>query len=749
MKLLIVESPGKVKKIQSFLGNDWKVMASVGHVRDLPQKDIGVYAPDFIPKYQATERGKEVLAKLAAEVKKADEVYLATDPDREGEAIAWHLADALILKNPKRVTYTEITESAVKAALSKARPLDMNLVKAQEARRVLDRLVGYNVSPELSNAVGGQLSAGRVQTPALCLVVEREEAINGFKMTTHYGVELTFESIDNVTDGWRAQWSPKGWLEDGQEYFLDQATAEKIAALRTFNIVGYQESESKQAPPAPFTTSTLQQAASVALKMSPKRTMEVAQKVYEGGFVTYMRTDSPNLSDEAIAAIRGLAAQNDWPVPPKPRTWKSKDGAQEAHEAIRPTHFEVEDAGDNDDEKALYRLIRIRALASQLEDALYAVTAVTLETDLEGKQAVFEAKGRRLIKPGWRTILLNDQTEESDEESDAANPVPKLREGSQAVAMAGKLLTKKTRPPARFTEASLVKKLEEMGIGRPSTYAAILDNIVSRKYVEIKNRQLWASNLGVAIIKVLKGHFGFVDYTFTKNLEEKLDDIAEGKEAYLRLVNATFEILEKELNTFSLATGYACPDCGRPLRHMVKPDKYNFWSCSGYQLGECSASFKDNNGKPGERQEKKEQIPLSEFNCQVCGKPLRHIIKGGDGGYDFWSCSGYPDCKTSYKDDGGKPGDKQEKKPCLAVTINAQSAKNRFTAAKESAIRPAKNMIFSAAQIAPVIQLTQPKTKNLIFRLKRKAINNVCKYKYSLNHLYRNTWFASALHWCG
>ncbi|MDR2945264.1 MAG: DNA topoisomerase I, partial [Candidatus Adiutrix sp.] len=291
MNLLIVESPGKVKKIQGFLGGDFKVMASVGHVRDLPQKEIGVAAPDFTPQYAPTERGKEVLAKLTAAVKEAETVYLATDPDREGEAIAWHLAEALKLKDPLRVTYTEITEAAVKKALEHPRKIDLNLVKAQEGRRVLDRLVGYMVSPAISNAVGNQLSAGRAQSPALRLVVEREAAVRDFKVTAHFGVELTFESVDNVSGVWTAQLNPKNWLEDGQEFFQDKDGAEEIAALRRLTVTAYQESEAKQAPPAPFTTSSLQQAASNALKFNPQRTMELAQLLYQSGHITYMRTD--------------------------------------------------------------------------------------------------------------------------------------------------------------------------------------------------------------------------------------------------------------------------------------------------------------------------------------------------------------------------------------------------------------------------------------------------------------------------
>jgi DNA topoisomerase-1 len=600
MNLLIVESPGKIKKIQGFLGRDWKVMASFGHVRDLPKNENEVSPPDFKPHYVPTDKGKKTLAELAKAVKSAEAVYLATDPDREGEAIAWHLADALKLPDAKRVSFNEITETAVKAALAKPRPIDRKLVAAQEGRRVLDRLVGYLVSPEISSAAGDRLSAGRVQSPALRLVVEREAAIRNFKSTTHFGVELTLESLDNVSDGWRAQWNPKNWLEDGREFFQDQATADRIAQLRDLTVTSYQESEAKGAPPAPFTTSSLQQAASNALKFSPKRTMELAQRLYENSAITYMRTDSSNLSEEAIADIRSLAAQNDWPVPPAPRTWKSKAGAQEAHEAIRPTKLAVECAGANDDEQALYRLIRLRALASQLEDVRFAVTAAVMESELDGKKVVFEAKGRRLVSPGWRVILDGDQTVEEGE-AEPNNPIPKLREGGRAVVMNGQVLSKKTRPPARFTEAGLIKKLEDMGIGRPSTFASILDNIKKRGYVKLEKGQLMPTQVGEELIAALAGKFSFLEYQFTKELEAQLDDIAQGGADYKAVVRCAHETLQNELAAFAKAAGHICPECGKPLRRLAKSASgankgYDFWGCTGYPA--CKASFLNKDGKP-------------------------------------------------------------------------------------------------------------------------------------------------------
>lgn len=588
MKLLIVESPGKVKKVQSILGSDWKVAASVGHVRDLPERELGVSLPDFKADYAPTDRGKDVLKRLAALVKTADAVYLATDPDREGEAIAWHLQEALKLKKPLRVTFGSITKSAIEPAINKPRTLDMALVSAQEARRVLDRLCGHLISGPLSKAASERLSAGRVQSPALRLVVERERAIRDFVSTTHYGVEL-------LVDDWKAVWMTKPWLPDGVEYMTDKALAEKAAGLRSLTVAACLETESRSAPPAPFTTSTLQQAASNALKFSPKHTMALAQKLYEAGHCTYMRTDSPNLSDEAVQEIRAYAKAKNLPLADKPRVWKSKDGAQEAHEAIRCTHIEMEEAGETDDEKALYRLIRIRALASQLADAVFAVRTVRLSAPMDGpisgKAAEFEARGRTLLAPGWKTVLFDDDTADEGG-SEPANPVPSLAVGDSITALDGKLQTKKTKPPSRYTEAALVKELENRGIGRPATFAAIVETIMRREYVRTEKRQIIPTPLGEKATALLAGAFSFADYDFTKEMENSLDAIAGGKAHYKDVLATAHERLQGELSVFVKAfgltarpapekTGFLCKKCGKPLVRRQSA-RGPFFGCSGY-----------------------------------------------------------------------------------------------------------------------------------------------------------------------
>jgi len=670
LKLLIVESPGKIKKISSFLGADWKIAASVGHIRDLPEKEIGVIPPLYQPRYKLTERGQFVLQGLSKLVKSAEAVCLATDPDREGEAIAWHLKETLKLKDPFRVSYTEITEGAVKMAIKKAlenqTAIDMDLVYAQEGRRVLDRLVGYKVSPVLSRLSGRILSAGRVQSPALRLVVEKEKEISNFISTAYFGVELVFGSQANVSQRWTAKWNSENFLSDAQEYFTDKKIATKIASLRAFLVKKYEESQSNESPPAPFTTSTLQQAASNILKFNPKKTMATAQKLYESGHITYMRTDSPNLSQEAINNIRDLAIINHWPLPIKARLWKSKDGAQEAHEAIRPTHFELENAGANKDEKALYSLIRIRALASQLDEAIFTVVKVILVSQLQGKEVIFEARSRQISSAGWRTILSEDQTDEADKESEPYNKIPRLREGDEITAISGEVKSKKTSPPPRFTQAGLIKELEKKGIGRPSTYASIIDNIMGRHYVfENKKKRLEPSDIGFLIVEKLTNHFSFIDYDFTKNLETLLDDIAHGKRNYLPVITEADGKLDQEISTFLISQTVVCPICGKTLKHFQSSPEakkvYDYWRCSNET---CNTFFDNDNGKLGAVREKKASIVLSEFKCAECGKPLRRMVKEGQ--YNFWGCSGYPVCKTSYADDNGKPGLKKELKEAPA-----------------------------------------------------------------------------------
>ncbi|MFG1250033.1 type I DNA topoisomerase [Xanthobacter flavus] len=552
MRLLIVESPNKTKKIQQFLGDGWTVAASFGHIRDLPVDAVGVSAPDYRPSYIVPPKSKDHVQRLRQLAERATEVFLATDPDREGEAISWHIQQALKLKAPKRVTFTEITEKAVTAAVRAPRTIDDDLVRAQEARRVLDRLVGYEVSPILTRAVGTGASAGRVQSPAVRLVVDREEQIENFRETKHFGARVVFDG-----GAWNAEWDTKPYLKPGEEYLLDKGRAALAAGCRDFNVISSEKKPVQRQPPAPFTTSTLLQAASAKLGFKPEYTQGLAQKLFEGGHITYHRTDSQNLSDEAIAEIRALAAEREWPLPASPRRWGSREGAQEAHEAIRPTHWENEAAGDDADQKRLYALIWQRAAACQLAPAEYFATTNVLEANNGPDTYRFTARGRVLKAPGFLVLTLKEGDEE-EEDGDkggegSGGAVPILQPGTRKTADSGEVLAKATKPPARYTQATLIKELEKEGIGRPSTYASILATIITkRQYVAEQKKYLVPTPLGRMVVSALKGKFSFVELAFTRDAEEQLDQIAQGKAQYQPVIAGMHARLHQEMG----AMGY-------------------------------------------------------------------------------------------------------------------------------------------------------------------------------------------------
>ena len=648
MNLLIVESPGKINKLKEILGSGWNIKASYGHIRDLPSNELGI-TDNFEPNYIVIPGKEKVVKELQEAVKQADTIYLATDPDREGEAIAWHLKELLNLSNYKRVTYTSITKQAVLDSINNARTINMALVKAQEARRVLDRFVGFSTTPSLRNALSEQVSAGRVQSPAVRLVVEKERAIRSFRVTQHYGVEALFDEVDNVQDGWKATWKTDNFLEPGQEYILDKTVAENIAKIRSLEVLEYEESENKKAPPAPFTTSTLQQAASQKLKLTPKNTMAIAQRLYEAGLITYMRTDSPNFSDEAYAEIQSYALEHNLPVADERKVWKSKEGSQEAHEAIRPTDITVEDLEANEEEQQLYKLIRERALACVLKDAVYFRKQAKLKGLIEEKEVLFEAKGSLLTDKGWQ-VIYND-----DEEIEESNPIPQLKIGSTIIIQTTNVTTKQTKAPSRYTQATLIRELEKKGIGRPATYASILSNILDKDYIrEDDKNKLSATALGEKLLDALYDNFSFIDLDFTKDMEQELDDIAENKSTYQDLVSKTYKILTEEIDAYQAKTAIPCPKCNKPLKHLKgtsdntgKP--YDFFVCES-----CNTSFNNSNGKPIERTQN-----ITEFTCVKCGANLVHLQGKNKENkpYDFFTCSN-KECDATYNNIDGKPVEK-------------------------------------------------------------------------------------------
>lgn len=697
MRLVIVESPNKVAKIAAALGDGYRVEASYGHVRDLPERELGITPPSFALHYTPNEKSRRTLAKLKDAAKTADKVVLATDPDREGEAISWHLLDALGLKHDQveRVTFNAIEPKAIRAAFASPRKIDMQLVHAQEARRAVDRLVGYMVSPVLSEAKGTPVSAGRVQSPAVRLVVEREAQIKAFKVTKHFGVVASFGA-------WAASWDTKPHLAESEDYVLDRGLAERAAQCRDFTVTASASKEAAEPPPPPFSTSTMLQAASVALGFNPDKTMRLAQSLFEAGLISYHRTDSLNLSADVAEQVRQYAQGQGWKLPDAARTFKEKDASQQGHESVRPTHLEDREAGDSADEKALYALIWNRAVASQLADTRVRINTLELQASAGGETFVFRARGREVLFPGWRALTAGDAAEEGEDADDDAGggTVPNLAEGAQATASGCEVKAKETKPPARYTQASLVKRLEALGIGRPSTYAAVLKRIMDQGYVAEEKRKLFATPQGVElVVSLVKARFQFVEFRYTQDMEKRLDAIAEGKDDYRAVVSATYDVLNDEIvrvkESGAIAPSHACPKCGRALRRFrnkdsgaffwacagardrlcdvymdddkgvpvprqvhacpecgkpmrrLKGDKGPFWGCSGYADG-CKVTLPDAKGKPGKRPQ------VSEFTCPECGKNLIRRTKGGKKGYDFYGCTGYPACEQSFQ--AGKDG---------------------------------------------------------------------------------------------
>lgn len=454
MKLLIIEAPGKLKKLQPMMkklrpGEDWQVVASGGHIRDLPAKGqddsmitTGV-RKNYTPVYEILDKSAKAVRTMKAAAKQADEIYLATDPDREGESISWHIQQVLAVKSYKRITFNEITLKRVEEALANPRQIDLNRVASQECRRVLDRLVGYLVTQELRRLMGKPTSAGRVQSPAVFLVVLREREIRNFQVINHFGVRLFFADVSRGTT-WYAEWQPvPDFTSKEFPYVQDSNLAQHVAGTRNVVVESCEDRKAERHPPAPFISSTLQQAASNALKWDPDKTMQVAQRLYEQGVITYHRTDNPNVPDEAMDDIRTVAKALGMTAVDERRTFKSAEGAQEGHPAITPTYWADAKAGENDDELALYKLIWVRALASQLEAAIFSVRTVTLLAVGPGGKALrFEAKGETLFHPGWRKLLKGDDTDD-EEDTKTNNPVPALSPKQILSVHSGELLKKK------------------------------------------------------------------------------------------------------------------------------------------------------------------------------------------------------------------------------------------------------------------------------------------------------------------
>ena len=643
--LVIVESPAKAKTIQKYLGTGYEVIASMGHVRDLPKSKLGVDVENgFTPQYLDMKGKEDVIKDLKKKAKKSDCVYLATDPDREGEAISWHLAQMLNLdlNADNRVAFNEITKTGVQTGMANPHKIDIDLVNAQQARRILDRLVGYKLSPFLWKKVKRGLSAGRVQSVAVRLIVDREEEIKAF-------VPKEYWSIDAKLKAGRKQFAAKLSTVDGKKIELSDKTQADAILERirkaNFTVKSIKKRITKKQPSPPFITSTLQQEASKRLGFQSKRTMKAAQELYEGidvngmgavGLITYMRTDSLRISADAQKAAADYIKANygESYLPDKPRVFKTKKNAQDAHEAIRPSMPDVTpDSIKNSltsDQYKLYKLIWERFIASQMANALLD----TMSVDIEADNCIFKASGYSVKFDGF-TVLYEEKSEDEEE-----NPkmLPPLKEQDilKVISLDGNQHF--TQPPARFSEATLIKTLEENGIGRPSTYAPTITTILARMYVEREGKQLRPTALGYVTTQVMKEHFQhIVDPDFTAKMESDLDSIEQGKEDWAKMLEVFYEDFAKTLTAAEEAmegkhmkipdekTDIVCEQCGKPM--VIKIGRFGkFLACTGYP--ECTNTRKI--------------VQETSGICPRCGNKI--VLKKSKRGRSFYGCSGYPDC---------------------------------------------------------------------------------------------------------
>lgn len=646
--LIIVESPAKARTIKNFLGGAYNVIASKGHIRDLPKHTFGIKIENetFTPEYQIDTSHKEVVNELKKLAKEAKEIYIATDEDREGEAIGYHIATA-IGKDPSklpRIVFHEITQKAIEDALKNPRHIDMDRVNAQQARRLLDRIVGYRLSPLIASKIQRGLSAGRVQSSALKIIIDREKEILNFKPIIYYTIESLFKKNKTSLEADLVEFKGKKI----EKLTLQESTEAKeiVEALKSesFNVKEIETKRRKTATPPPFMTSTLQQSASSQLGFSPSRTMQAAQKLYEGvmthkgsmGVITYMRTDSLNIAKVAQDEARKLIAKSYGKeyVPSKPKVYATKaKGAQEAHEAIRPTlmDFTPQIAAQylKGDELKLYTLIYKRFLASQMQDAEFELQNIMIYC----KVAQLKISGRKLVFDGFYRVLGNEDKDKLLPEF-AKEEVLKLEKCTAS--------KHQTEPPARYSEASLIKTLESLGIGRPSTYAPTIALLTSRDYISVEKKQIKPQEVAFKVVELLEGHFNeIVDSKFTANLEERLDAIAESKQDWQQLLWEFYDPFIQKISEgktsiasqkIAIPTGENCPLCGKEL--VQRKSRFGeFVGCSGY---------------PKCKYIKKEQSVTSDDEdlgvCEKCGKPM--VKKHGRNG-EFLACSGYPECKNA------------------------------------------------------------------------------------------------------
>ncbi len=690
-KLVILESPNKIKAVKGYLGKNYKVIASVGHVRDLPKSTLGIdLEHDFAPKY-INIRGKgELIKGLKQEAKAADTVYLATDPDREGEAISWHLMQVLGLDETKakRIRFNEVTENAVKAAVKNPGKLDMHLVDAQQTRRILDRIVGYQLSPILWKKIKSGLSAGRVQSVATRLIVDRENEIRAFQTEEYWSIDATLKTGSGKS--FKATYQTRGKFELSDKEKTD-AVLNAIAG-KPFTVKELKKTVRYKNPAPPFITSTLQQEAYKRLGFSSAKTMKTAQELYEGislgpdgthGIITYMRTDSLHISQVAADSAEEYIKKtygNEY-YPEKRRFYKSRNGAQDAHEAIRPSYMNhppkaIKEYLSNDQYK-LYKLIWERFLASQMASAI--LDTVTIDTECAGMP--FRSSGYTVRFMGYMALYDYKNEEKNEEDSEKDNILPPVEKGEPLDCTTITPLQHFTQPPARYSEGTLVKALEERGLGRPSTFASTVTTIIQRGYVEREAKTLVPTQLGELTTKLMCDHFAeIVDYGFTAGMEESLDEVENGEKNMLDVLRPFYADFEKEvenaLNNIDresyklpvVETDILCEKCGS--RMIIKSGRFGkFAACPNYP--ECkNTKALDKDGNPVTKEEKEPVPAPDDIKCDICGGNM--VIRRGRYG-NFYACASYPKCK------GTKPITKEIDLPCplCSAKLALRNGRNR------------------------------------------------------------------------
>ncbi|MDR2422900.1 MAG: hypothetical protein LBE01_05925, partial [Deltaproteobacteria bacterium] len=660
MKLLIVETAAEAKKIESFLDPEWSVAALGGRVlRALPRRDILKQAQLLPSSLTLTEHGERVVHDLRPLSTEAQEVYLGLRPDDDGELNAFCLKEILGLENPRRVVFAEISKKTVLTAIKESRPLNVKRAQAREAYWIGERLAGL-VAMAIQAQTGQYYVVGLTLAAALGLLIEWENRLEGETAVTNFGIELTFAPEFQRNMAWRAYWNPKNWLAEGESSFRDRKMAQKIAEVKSVEVVSHKEGRIYQRPAPPFTTSTLLRSAADSLFFDPGKTMELAQALHEGGYITFPRTASQYLRAEVVDEIKALAESYGWPLAQAPRDQALGSPVAEGVECVRPVNLSLEAAGDSNDLRTLYKLIRLRTIASQMTDAVYNVTQAVLWAEVDGKKAFFEAKSRRLFRPGHKALLNEEQAaspKAGSPEEDLNNPIPRLTPQAKLSPLSGRCFSKEPNGLSRLSKAALIDELEKLGVGRSGDYAPAVAGLVKWGYATADNRGVLRSTAhGQKVWSLLADDFKLLGLYGPGSFGEALKNAVVGEGGgWLSAVASFRESLEAGVAKFGQVSQKTCPDCGEPIWRAIGQNgvsPYAAWFCPN---PECGGKFMDDGGAPGPRRLLQANYKVK---CGNCGGWLA-LVKGHKSyePVEYWACQNKEACAAKYRNDNGSPGE--------------------------------------------------------------------------------------------